>query len=238
MEEKHNEFQIEHFSNSSQQEAQWISLSDLMTGLMMIFLLVAVTVMADSQNNSATKVAASYQTTRVNLYDALNKEFSQDLPLWGAELDKNLTIRFKNPDILFDAGKDELKPKFEEILKVFFPRYMKVMKEYKASITEIRIEGHTSKEWNGLYGTEEAYFENMKLSQSRTRSTLRFVLGLSEVQSDLDWLKSNMTANGLSSSKLIEVDGKEDVQKSRRVEFRIRTDAEEMMGMISGITTK
>ena len=77
-------------------------------------------------------------------------------------------------------------------------------------------------------GTEEAYFQNMELSQGRTRSTLRFLLKLPDVQKDLGWLRSNVTANGLSSSHLIfKPDGaSEDADRSKRVEFRILTDAE------------
>jgi hypothetical protein len=68
----------------------------------------------------------------------------------------------------------------------------------------------------------------MELSQGRTRSTLRFVLKLPEVLQDIAWLRRNLTANGLSSSRLIfKQDGTaEDTERSKRVEFRILTDAE------------
>jgi len=67
----------------------------------------------------------------------------------------------------------------------------------------------------------------MELSQGRTRSTLRFVLKLPDVQKEIDWLRSNVTANGLSSSHLIlKPDGTEDIDRSRRVDFRILTDAD------------
>jgi outer membrane protein OmpA-like peptidoglycan-associated protein len=67
----------------------------------------------------------------------------------------------------------------------------------------------------------------MELSQGRTRSTLRFVLRLPDIQKDIGWLRSNVTANGLSSSHLkMKADGTEDPDRSKRVEFRILTDAE------------
>ena len=54
----------------------------------------------------------------------------------------------------------------------------------------------------------------------------------SSINSNREWLRSVLTANGLSSSKLIMQDGEEDKELSRRVEFRIRTNAEERIGEI------
>jgi outer membrane protein OmpA-like peptidoglycan-associated protein len=233
--EHHNIFETTPLSG--QQEAQWISLSDLMTGLMMLFMLIAVSFMlkVEADAAKARQVAVIYDEVRQSLYQDLYNEFQKDLPAWGAELNKeNLSIRFKEPEVLFNMGKDDLKLRFQDILKEFFPRYVKIItsKKYKGSIQEIRIEGHTSSIWNGSVSAEEAYFKNMELSQSRTRSALRFVLGLPDIQPDLDWLKQYMTANGLSSSKIVSKNGVEDAQLSQRVEFRIRTDAEAKIATI------
>lgn len=231
----HNPLQVTPLSGH--QEAQWISLSDLMTGLMMMFMLIAVSFMLKVQADAATAqhVAVIYDELRHDLYQDLYNEFKKDLPAWGAELDKDdLSIKFKEPDVLFSMGKDDLKPRFQDILTEFFPRYVKIItsEKYRGSIQEIRIEGHTSSVWNGSTSPEEAYFKNMELSQSRTRSTLRFVLALPDIKRDIEWLKKYMTANGLSSSKPIMNKGIEDMQRSQRVEFRIRTDAESKISTI------
>ncbi|MHB8423494.1 MAG: hypothetical protein ACYDAM_12165, partial [Leptospirales bacterium] len=108
-------------------------------------------------------------------------------------------------------------------------RYIAILfsDKYKNSIREIRIEGHTSSVWNDISSSDDAYFKNMELSQARTRSTLQYVLTLPTVQNKKDWLRQLLTANGLSSSKLIyDKNGKEDSLISQRVEFRVRTDAE------------
>ena len=45
-----------------------------------------------------------------------------------------------------------------------------------------------------------------------------------------DWLKQYLTANGLSSSMLIlDSDDIENKEESRRVEFRVRTNAEKLL---------
>ena len=50
---------------------------------------------------------------------------------------------------------------------------------------------------------------------------------------DIDWAKALITANGLSSSHLILKDGEEDKELSRRVEFRVRTNAEKQLEEIA-----
>ena len=47
------------------------------------------------------------------------------------------------------------------------------------------------------------------------------------------WLKGLITANGLSSSQPILVNGAEDFELSRRVEFRVRTNAEKQLEEIA-----
>ncbi len=66
----------------------------------------------------------------------------------------------------------------------------------------------------------------MELSQDRTRKVLEFVLRNEKLDGNKDWIRERLTANGLSSSKLVAPNGIEDKEKSRRVEFRVRTNAE------------
>jgi outer membrane protein OmpA-like peptidoglycan-associated protein len=121
-----------------------------------------------------------------------------------------------------------LQPHFKEILDNFFPRYIAILgnQKYREDIEEIRIEGHTSSEGRVGMTQEEAYFYNMDLSQVRTCEVLQYVLRSWHLQNK-EWIKERLTANGLSSSKLVLYkNGTENKEKSRRVEFRVRTNAE------------
>ena len=222
---------------SRDQEGHWVAVSDLMAGLMMIFMLISVVFMVDveTERNRIQDVAILYDHLRQELHKDLQEEFAEDLPKWGAELDKDLSFRFNDSEILFDNGKSELKQQFKTILADFFPRYMRIITQeaYHDDILEIRIEGHTSSGWLGAYDEDDAYIRNMDLSQARTRSTLAFVMGLNDVKQDKSWLKQYLTANGLSSAKVIrDEDGKEDPERSRRVEFKVRTDADSRIATI------
>ncbi len=218
------------------EQTHWIPLADLMTGLMMVFLLIAITYMVkvEAASRHIREIAVLYERMKVELYDDLKREFEKDLPRWGAELDRDSTIRFREPDVLFPIGSSELKNNFKSILDDFFPRYVHILDsdKYRDAVEEIRIEGHTSSIWSNL-PSDQAYFQNMKLSQDRTRSSLQYVLGLPAVRDDLSWLRGHITANGLSSSKTIKrPGGSEDYERSQRVEFRVRTDAESRIATI------
>jgi outer membrane protein OmpA-like peptidoglycan-associated protein len=220
------------------EEAHWIPLSDLMTGLMVMFLLIAVTYMmrVEADSDQVRQVAIAYSEIKDALFEDLRSEFKDDLPKWKAELIKNdLSIRFTEPEVLFAPGSSELKPEFRGILADFFPRYVRILTsaKYQGSITEVRIEGHTSSDWISVTTPEDAYFRNMELSQARTRSALAYALSLPQVDSQRDWLRRYLTANGLSSSRpVFDASGAEDAARSRRVEFRVRTDAETRIAKI------
>jgi len=226
---------------NSEGGSEWLSISDMMTGLMVIFLFIALSYMIPIQkkNKKMFEVAETLKLLHENLYQDLLQEFKEDLPRWSARIDStSLSVTFTEPDVLFEAGKSNLRPRFRAILRSFFPRYVNILtnEKYKNDIEEVRIEGHTSSDWKEL-SPNEAYFENMGLSQSRTRSVLKYVMSLID-DSNKYWLKSHFTANGLSSSKLIWRDEErqiEDKGQSRRVEFRVRTDAEKKISEIISI---
>ena len=220
---------------SESSNSHWIPLSDLMMGLMMVFLLLATMYMLRVEQTT-TLIVKEYETTRNNLHRALQKEFEQNFKEWDAELLGDMTIRFKNPEVLFATGSDKLKTKFKEILNDFTPRYIKILTDdqFKDSIKEIRIEGHTSTFWKNSSSSLDGYFKNMTLSQARTRTTLEFIFLLPETVENEEWLKLRLTANGLSSSRPIKNRNlKIDEEASQRVEFRIVTNADEKLETIA-----
>ncbi len=217
-----------------------LSLGDLMAGLLLIFVLLLSSVMLNlmAKERRQLEIAENYRNLQEALYQDLSREFVKDLERWGADLDRaSLSVRFKEPDVLFDQGNVEVKTAFKEILDDFFPRYIQILQKpvYFDNIVEIRIEGHTSSEWSTEVSREDAYFLNMELSQDRTRSVLQHVLQLPGIDKDGDWVKRYLTANGLSSSRLITYeDDTENPEESRRVEFRVRTNSEKQLGEMLG----
>jgi outer membrane protein OmpA-like peptidoglycan-associated protein len=209
-------------THNREENAFSLSTGDLMAGLLFIFILLLMGALLQVQEKAEQdeEIVKRYDQIKTQLYIDLQDEFKEDLTVWRATIDSTLCIRFQEPSMLFDEGLDELKPNFKVILNDFFPRYIAVLSrpQYKDNIVEIRIEGHTNS--NG------DYYSNMKLSQDRTRAVLQYCFSLMK-KKDVNWLRGLVTANGLSSSHLILTkDGHEDKNLSRRVEFRVRTNAE------------
>ena len=238
---------------TKEQETQehWISISDLMAGLMVIFLFIAISYMISANHKTdrirklgqqIENLLGAYTNLQEDLSDKLRDEFEgtpdkkrQFRTTWRGKLTaETLSIRFKKPFLQGDATVPDA---FKNVLHNFFPRYIAILTkpEYRESIAEIRIEGHTSSEWFNRVGTDIAYYNNMKLSQDRARNVLQYVLEIShsKIAQNKEWIKKHLTANGLSSSKLIfDPDGAQNREESRRVEFRVVTKSEKLINEI------
>jgi outer membrane protein OmpA-like peptidoglycan-associated protein len=223
-------------------EEHWIPLSDLMTGLMFLFLLVSLAYMVqiEMRQSRPKDVLQAYTQTRAQLAADLEREFSPDLSRWGAALDPNtLGLRFYARNVLFAPGSAELQPRFKAILDDFFPRYVRILEQprYRDVISELRVEGYTSSFWRPGASADESYIGNMALSQDRARAVLSYVLTMPQVRPSKPWLMHVLTANGLSSSHPIRrADGSEDAQASQRVEFGVRTNAEAQVRSVLALT--
>jgi hypothetical protein len=101
-------------------EDHWIPLSDLMTGLMMVFLVIAILFMNKveqeakqaqlqarqiaEQAETIKAIAALYGDVRAKIYSEMYRAFKDDLPIWHAALAKDLSIRFEEPSVQFDTS--------------------------------------------------------------------------------------------------------------------------------------
>jgi outer membrane protein OmpA-like peptidoglycan-associated protein len=219
----------------------WISLSDIMTSLMMLFLLISVIYMLQVQES--VDLPKLFKEDQTALHSQMQRTFDGKMTQWGAVLSPDLTVRFNNADIQFAVGSSDLRPQFQQALNDFFPKYVKILHDpqYAARIKEIRIEGHTSTYWANGATPDEAYLNNMQLSQQRAQATLIHLLTQAPLsEQDKAWLKPRLRAIGFSSAQPLNAQGKptqasqdEDPIQSQRVEFRVVTDAEDRIRAIA-----
>ena len=87
----------------------------------------------------------------------------------------------------------------------------------------------SEEERRGAALIKEEYEKNMNLSQLRTQTVLKYAIEMPSLQKDLEWMIAHITANGLSASHPIISSGVVDNERSRRVEFRVRTNADEKL---------
>lgn len=220
-------------------EREWVSIADLMSMLMMVFLFIAILFMLkveddkhklEEQHNAMSAVAQVYDETRNGLYDTMHNAFADDLDRWNAEILADGTIRFRDLHGLFAVNSSTLSPRFQATLDEFFPRYIAALSsdQLRDEINEIRIEGHTSSD--GSSDDTRKYIHNVALSQERALSVLRYVYQQSTLRPQRPWLRNVLRANGVSSAQpILTADGAEDAERSRRVEFHTITNTGDIL---------
>jgi outer membrane protein OmpA-like peptidoglycan-associated protein len=225
-------------------EGNWISFSDIMTGLMVIFMFIAISYIVEVQKKQQERdlIFEEFKATKEMLYAELEKEFRDDFREWKVELDKDLSIKFANPEVLFESGKSEIRPNFEQILNEFLPRYFSILlqSKYEKKIAEIRIEGHTDVVPATQFDADP-YIGNVKLSQLRSAEVLKYFRQMPYYEQLSDSTEQKLqfwiTANGLSYGRTLDsekqltaITGKSiNNEFSRRVEFRIITTSESLI---------
>lgn len=222
-------------SNKESENPFSFSIGDLMAGVLFLFILLLSSTMLDIQEKAESdeEISNRYNNIKTNIYIDIAKEFKDDLASWNAVVDSSeLAVKFITNEELntkvsyFSSGSPMPSQAYKDILNDFFPRFMEIVAnpEYRESVEEIRIEGHTDSDGSYLY--------NIKLSQDRARNVLDYCLSTAEKSNseNYEWAKFKITANGLSySHPILNADGSENKNLSRRVEFKIRTNAEKQL---------
>ena len=204
-----------------------LSIGDLMAALLLIFILLLSSTLLRLQDEfeNKTQIAKNYKAIKEIIFNELQNEFSKEIEDGKLTIHKeNLMIRF-SPELKFESNDYKLNEEFRNTLSNFFPRYINIIskKKFQGNIEEIRIEGHTD--------NQAGYIWNMQLSQARTRTVLEYVLDSTQYDNhQRGWLMENLTSNGLSYSKPIADNNTENGRRlNRRVEFKIRTNAESQL---------
>lgn len=217
---------IQKRKKSQEEEAGfWISFSDLMASILIIFILLFVYKLVEYQANLTEKEQQIQEltSTRVKIIEMLQEEFKKE------NIDINIdpktgTIKL-NESILFDTSKSELKEEGKEFARRFIPIYVKILlgnEEVRSQLSQIIIEGHTD--------DVGSYMSNLKLSQDRTLSVAQFLL-----DDEFDYkykkdLQEYITLNGRSYSEpILDDEGNINRDASRRVEIKFRLKEEEIL---------
>ena len=213
----------------------WMHVSDLMTGLMVIFLFIAIAYMIRVRDD-----ISEYKDTKEEIYSLLkNKLTDGEIANGTISVSPDLSMRFLQATTQFSSGQRTLPQSFELTLDTIMPKYLDVLvalnDSLKGKLKEIRIEGHTDADGFPKIN-KDPYKANLVLSQERARNVLFHILDIIEKKNyseeDKKGLQHLLTANGYSFSRALDSNGKEiyssnneiDSGKSRRVEIRIITD--------------
>lgn len=198
----------------------WVTMSDLLLGLVVVFLVLFVFAITGFTQNKVNEQEKQYEVT-----EKIAKELEKNNI--KVDVDK-FSGRIKISDLeLFALNSAELSPKGRAYMSKFVPIYLNtIMKDPKVreNITQIVIEGHTdSQTFAGAKSDEEKYFKNMDLSLKRASAVAQYIVfsdysGKQAYEKDLFKL---LSVEGKGPSEPVIVNGKEDYAKSRRVELKL-----------------
>ena len=134
--------------------------------------------------------------------------------------EKSGAIKFSS-NILFDQNEYKLKEESKKELSVVLKKYLNTLvgdKDMRKFIESITIEGHTN--------SDGTYLSNLQLSQQRALAVMQFLYDSNIIDKDL--LSAYVNSSGRSSSDLIlDKNGIEDKDASRRIEIKFAIKNEE-----------
>jgi outer membrane protein OmpA-like peptidoglycan-associated protein len=203
------------------------SLTDLMTSLAVIFILLLVAML----NNARQQAEGTKNQVLDKLEKALKIFQKQGVQVKTDPKDPlGLLVIVPEGLLRFAQGKSEIPPAGDQFLNVFVPKLVGTAcsDDLRSGINSIVVEGHASSE-----GEEQL---NLRLSQDRSMSVVRASLGALNPMADATPSENHkcflefVSATGRGSAEPIEVDGKEDRSLSRRVVFKIRVKSLEQRG--------
>lgn len=196
----------------------WITMTDLMTGLVLVFIILFFYTYLTGHVEKIQSELAQENASK-SLQETLKK---QDIE---ATIDPISGV-VKISDLeLFDVNSYKLSPKGKAYLDKFAPAYLDSIfsDEYlDKNIDKIIIQGHTdSQTFTGKFSDDEQYMKNMELSLNRAYEVANYMTNTPYNKANGNRLRKMIIVEGASFSNPVMVDGKEDFAKSRRVELKL-----------------
>lgn len=208
-------------SEYNEENIFWITMTDLMLGLVLVFMILFF---YSTTNSYFEKVREQTITGDVN-QELVEKLKEQNI---DAEVDLFSGVVNISDLELFEVNSWDLSENGKEYLQKFVPIYVDTIlgnQEYAGKIKGLIVQGHTDSQTFADVNTPEAqYMKNMELSLKRAYSVASYFQHTTYDKQFSPALEKIMLVEGCSYSKpILDDEGKEDLQKSRRVELKLVT---------------
>jgi chemotaxis protein MotB len=241
-----------------------MSYSDMMAGVLMIFILMVIITINDyntkeqlleeSKQRLEQSIAQQAAAERglAQLHDnigevlgvraALLKRLKERLNASGVNVvfdDATGAVRLEG-NVLFEEGSAKLSAEGKRQLDALMPVYFDALlrdEALSASVDSITIEGHTNSNYSGSSSEFDAYLFNLNLSQERAYAAMKYVVSS---PASARWKPMQyLAANGYAGTRPIKrEDGSEDKAMSRRIEIRFRLKDEEALRRLQLMLSK
>ncbi len=202
----------------------WVTMADLLLGLAIIFMTLFVLAMT-----GFTQQSLEQKKTQAEISQELTQKLKE--AKIEAEVDPT-TGNIKISDLeLFDIGSYTLSPKGKSLLDKLMPIYINTIfakKDLVEKIDNIIIQGHTDSQSFVGATKEQSFVRNMDLSTKRANSVAEYMFHTAYNKAYSDNLMKKVVVEGKSFTEPIMVNGKEDYNKSRRVELKLKAKDSEL----------
>ena len=204
-------------SADTEENIFWMTMTDLMTGLVLVFMVLFFWAYMQGNMNKLQEQVAQ---------ESVSKELQKTLSEQDIEATVESSGIVKIQDLeLFEVGDYHLSQKGKSYLNKFAPAYLNSVfsNEFlKENVEKIVIQGHTdSQTFVGKFSPDEQYMKNMDLSLKRAYEVANYMSNTPYNKENGDKLRKMIIVEGASFSNPIMVNGKEDFAKSRRVELKL-----------------
>lgn len=204
----------------------WVTMSDLLLGLAIIFMTLFTLAMTGFTTEKVRQQQAQIEASK-ELVEKLKEADIQ------AEVDP-MTGDVKISDLeLFELNSYTLSPKGKIYLNKLVPIYVENIlsnEELYDSITNIVVQGHTdSQQYVNVSNENEQFTKNMTLSLQRANSVAEYIFKTNFNSEYDEQLRKMLVVEGRSYTNPVIVNGKEDYEKSRRVELKLKVKSYDIM---------
>ena len=219
-------------NNEVQENVFWITMTDLLLGLAVIFIVLFVLVMT-----GFTQAKLQEQ----HLKSEVAKDLAQELNSKNiyAQVDLSSGIVKLSDLQLFELGSYQLSNDGKAFLNKFIPIYLNAVysnPKIADKVVNIVIQGHTdSQSFAGVSSKDLQFIKNMELSTQRANEVAKYMFYTPYNKAYSAKLHKMLVVEGKSFSQPVLVNGKEDYDKSRRVELQLvvkNSNLQDFMGLV------
>lgn len=219
-------------NNEVQENVFWITMTDLLLGLAVIFIVLFVLAMT-----GFTQAKLQEQ----HLKSEVAKDLAQELNSKNiyAQVDLSSGIVKLSDLQLFELGSYQLSNDGKAFLNKFIPIYLNAVysnPKIADKVVNIVIQGHTdSQSFAGVSSKDLQFIKNMELSTQRANEVAKYMFYTPYNKAYSARLHKMLVVEGKSFSQPVLVNGKEDYDKSRRVELQLvvkNSNLQDFMGLV------
>lgn len=219
------------------------SLTDLVTSLMVIFILLLLVFINNRASQQAIVVKDLMKDLQTEFRDSGGP--SQG-PANGGDLKEEAMIQpdIKDPGMLlfivpekvmnFSLNESKLRPEGQSFISTKIPKLAQILcaEKFRRHIDAIIVEGHTDQSRPSHLPASQGEQWNLRLSQDRSMEVVKQSLAALEPQPEIrSFLLEKLSASGRGESEPVRLDATPD--ENRRVVFKIRVKSDQVQNEVS-----